>query len=57
VLADVQGAKVAGVHARHPALDMSEDPFFDVVLFLLSEQSRMITMREIPVNGGSLLGM
>jgi NAD(P)-dependent dehydrogenase (short-subunit alcohol dehydrogenase family) len=29
----------------------------DVVLFLLSEQSQMITMREIPVDGGSLLGM
>jgi NAD(P)-dependent dehydrogenase (short-subunit alcohol dehydrogenase family) len=29
----------------------------DVVLFLLSDQSQMITMREIPVDGGSLLGM
>ncbi|HEX4396986.1 MAG TPA: hypothetical protein VH136_05095 [Trebonia sp.] len=28
-----------------------------MVLFLLSEQSQMITMREIPVDGGSLLGM
>jgi NAD(P)-dependent dehydrogenase (short-subunit alcohol dehydrogenase family) len=31
VLADVQGAKVAGVHAQHPALDMSEDLFFDLL--------------------------
>jgi NAD(P)-dependent dehydrogenase (short-subunit alcohol dehydrogenase family) len=41
VLADVQGAEVAGVptrialvagvHARHPALDMSEDLFFDLL--------------------------
>ena len=56
--AGAKGGQILSQSAPRSAARVNEPgDIADVVLFLLSEQSQTITMREIRSTAGSLLGM